>query len=215
MVFQITARTAAAHFKIVNEMFCARKQLFGDRLGWDVQIDAQGRETDRYDTPSAHYLIAVDDNNNHQGSLRLLPTTGDTILHSHFAVAFDGLRIESSMVWECTRFCVNGMADEAMTSTTVERVTANLLLGMCEMGIAKGLTQITGLFNGQTIEIYRRAGWSPNIISKSGEGDDALCLGMWEISRANAASIRKTSGIIGSVFKRQNPSPSRPDAALG
>jgi len=215
MVFQITARTATAHFKLVNEMFRARKQLFGDRLGWDVQIDTQGRETDNYDTLSAHYLIAVDDDNNHQGSLRLLPTIGDTILHDHFATAFEGLRIESCMIWECTRFCVNSMTDKPMASRTVKRVTANLLLGMCEMGIAKGLTQITGLFDGQTIEIYKRAGWAPNIISKSGEGDDALFLGMWDISRANAASIRKNNGITGSVFKHENSLPSRPGAALG
>ena len=87
----VTGMDFKNHEPLLNEMFTARKRLFADRLGWDVTIDENGWETDQYDPLHPLYLIATDEKGSHVGSLRLLPTTGDTMLRDVFASVFDAV----------------------------------------------------------------------------------------------------------------------------
>jgi len=47
------------HELLLGEMFAARKRLFADRLGWDVNVDENGWEMDQYDPLHPLYLIAI------------------------------------------------------------------------------------------------------------------------------------------------------------
>jgi acyl homoserine lactone synthase len=143
----------------------------------------------------------VDEEGRHQGSLRLLPTTGDTMLRDHFTEVFDGVVIESPVIWECTRFCVDSQASENLTPRGVQSVTMELLLGICETGLAAGAEQIVGVFDRRMIRIYQRGGWSPELVGENGTGRDRVYLGLWDISEASAASIRRASGLSGSVLE--------------
>src|SRR3546814_9359293 len=57
-------------------MFRDRKRQFVDQFGWDVPVVAGQYEFDQYDGDDADYLIAVDGEGGHAGSMRLLPTIG-------------------------------------------------------------------------------------------------------------------------------------------
>ena len=59
---------------IFDSMFEDRKRLFVDLLGWDVPVIDNRFEIDRFDTKHAVYFVAADEDGQHQGSLRLLPT---------------------------------------------------------------------------------------------------------------------------------------------
>lgn len=186
---------------LIGQMFEARRRLFAERLNWDVHVDERGWEIDRYDALDPLYLISTDAENRHQGSLRLLPTTGDTMLRDVFASVFDGTVIESPLIWECTRFCIESGASVETTKSGLHRVTTALLLGICEVGLQSGIEHIVGVFDHRMIRIYRRGGWAPEVVGKSGEGKTAVHLGVWEVSEANAAAIRSAGEFDGSILE--------------
>jgi len=195
-------------------MFRARKRLFKDRLRWHVSSDAEGREIDRYDALSPKYLIAVNEQGCHEGSLRLLPTTGDTLLKDHFAATFDGTPIESPRIWECTRFCIENVGERRLSRTCVNRVTAELLLGMCEVSLSHGLSRIIGMFDPANVETFERAGWAPELIGSGGKAHQPLFLGAWAVSDVAADSLRGTLGIVDSILEKPLPAaPQRSGAA--
>lgn len=198
---------------LIDEMFRARKRLFRDRLGWDVTIDAKGREIDRFDGLSPLYLVALDDRGRHEGSLRLLPTTGETMLRDQIASIFDGVQIRSPDVGECTRFCVGRADGDDMDLDDTDRVTAQLLLGLCETAYRARLSRIAGLFDYKTILAFEDTGWLPDLVGQSGKGRDAIFLGMWNVTRTTAATIRKASGISGSVTEPRRAKSRRLDTA--
>lgn len=189
--------------RLLGEMFTARKRLFADRLGWDVQVDRRGWETDRYDPLHPLYLICTGADGRHQGSLRLLPTTGDTMLRDVFASVFDGVAIESPFIWECTRFCIES-GNTSKGASGLHRATTALLLGICETGLRSGIRQIVGVFDRRMIPIYRRGGWAPEVVGESGSGRDAVYLGVWDVSAEWASSIRKAGKLEGSILEPES-----------
>ncbi len=213
MIRLITRKNADANALLLQEMFRARKRLFKDRLNWDVTVDAQGRELDEYDRLDPLYVVAVDENGHHQGSCRLLPTTGETMLRDHFTALFDGVVIESPLIWECTRFCVDSEATTNLTPHGVQKHTTELFCGMVETGIEAGIEQVVGVFDRRMIRIYSRSGWSPEVVGQSGEGRDAVFLGIWDVDEPSVASIQKAGGFTGSVLEKNNPVQRRSGAA--
>lgn len=202
MIRKIYGMNDKRNAQVIDDMFRTRKRLFRDRLGWDVTVDARGWELDEYDALHPLYLVSLDEKGAHQGSLRLLPTTGETMLRDHFRDVFDGVDITSPRIWECTRFCVDAEATANLTRRGVQRVTTELLLGICEIGLQSGISQIVGVFDRRMIRIYGRGGWSPEVVGEAGEGRDAVYLGLWDVSEESAASIRRASGFAGSVLER-------------
>jgi len=199
----ITGMDLANNEALLDGMFKARKRLFADRLGWDVTVDAKGWETDQYDPLHPLYLIATDERGLHLGSLRLLPTTGDTMLRDVFASVFDDTVIESPLIWECTRFCIEGGKSEKV-GAGLHRATTALLLGICETGLRAGIQQIVGVFDRRMIRIYRRGGWAPEVVGESGTGREAVFLGVWDVSEAYAESIRKAGKLKGSILEAES-----------
>lgn len=188
------------HAGLLNQMFRARKRLFADRLMWDVKVDEDGREIDDYDVQKPLYLISTDDQGQHAGSLRLLPTTGNTMLRDVFASVFDDTIIESPLIWECTRFCIESNKSDRL-SAGLHRATTALLLGICETGLRAGISQIVGVFDRRMIPIYRRGGWSPEVVGESGTGREAVYLGVWDVTDENAQAIRDAGKLRGSILE--------------
>ena len=200
MITRITGSDATSNTALLDQMFRSRKRLFGDRLGWTISKDAEGREIDRYDALNPLYLIATDGAGHHVGSLRLLPTTGETVLRDHFSAVLDGVALDSPRVWECTRFCVDAQGAQDMAALHIEHATNCLLLGLCETALAEGVAKVVGLFDHRTLHTFHHSGWRPDVIGRSGDGEDAVFLGVWDVSPDSAAAIREASGITGAIL---------------
>ena len=85
MIVVIQQYNAHEHSDLLDEMFRLRARVFRDRLRWDVQV-ADGKERDKYDDERPVYLVYADDESRKvKGSLRLLPTTGPTVLADIFS----------------------------------------------------------------------------------------------------------------------------------
>ena len=176
--------------KLRDSMFRDRATQFHDRLNWDVNVDAAGFEIDQYDHLNPIYVIWEQPDGSHGGSMRMLPTTGDTMLNDHFA-DIAGAEIRHPLIWECTRFCLSENAPA--------RVSPAMLLAVFEVGRNFHLTDVAGVFDARMTRIYRRIGWEPTILGTSGLGRQAISVGLWEIGRDVRARLLAKAGLSSEV----------------
>lgn len=108
--------------------------------------------------------------------MRFLPTTGQTMVNDHFGHLSDGVRINSPLIWECTRFCLAPGADRM--------VSAALVLGAGEVMEKFDLSHFVGVFDPRMERIYRMIGLNPDIIGEAGTGRDRIAVGLWEMDKA-------------------------------
>ena len=176
MIKYIYADALDAFPTLQQGMFKDRATQFKERLNWDVTVNCDGFETDSYDAMNPLYVIYELADGTHGGSMRILPTTGETMVNDHFTHLTDGVAVSSPLIWECTRFVVSPNAgDEA------KQVAAALMLAGVELGIQFGLDSSIGVFDARMVHIYRRVGWAPEILGTSGEGKSAVSAGLWPI----------------------------------
>lgn len=176
------------NFPVLREsMFADRAEQFRRRLGWDVTVDDAGHELDEYDALNPLYIIWEGTDGRHCGSMRALPTLGRTMAAEHFLHLTDGVRIESPLIWEVTRFCLAPGAGG--------NVAAGLMLAGCELALRFGLEQCVGVFDARMVRIYGRIGFSPDVIGTDGAGRDAISVGLWTFTDAARRAISGRSGI--------------------
>lgn len=206
MIRLIQGACADAHASEMDSMFRARAEVFRSRLGWNVAV-VDGREFDRYDQANPLYLLSIDpENGDVRGSLRLLPTTGPNMLRDEFGNCFDQpVDIESPTIWECTRFCLHPQCTRTCTATGAMLATWELMLGICEVGLLAGLTQIQGVYDRSMIRVYRKTRWSPTPIASSKHfGPMPVYVGLWEVSEKILARMRDAADIHASVIEESN-----------
>ena len=175
------------HAKLHDTMFRDRAAQFRQRLDWDVSVDEKGHERDEYDAMNPLYVIWEQADGSHGGSMRFLPTTGQTMVNDHFRHLSDGVEIRHPFIWECTRFC---LSQEAQS-----RVSAALMLGGMEVGLNNHLTDSVGVFDARMTRIYRRLGWSPTVLGTDGNGRDAISVGLWAYDRKIRPNLLRRAGL--------------------
>lgn len=153
--------------KEMDAMFRNRAQTFSERLGWEVVVN-NGYERDRFDDANPLYVVSVDpDTEEYWGSLRLLPTTGPNMLRDVFPQLIEGEVIESATIWEISRICAKTVPGQPYRSAGgVNYVFTELMLGVGEVGLLAGLTQMVAVFDARILRILRAAGCRPEIIGK-------------------------------------------------
>ena len=57
MLHYLYADELRDHPRLARDMFRARADQFKNRLGWDVEVDAQSEERDTYDALNPLYVI--------------------------------------------------------------------------------------------------------------------------------------------------------------
>lgn len=159
--------------RLRDSMFRDRADQFKRRLGWDVRVNAAGEERDEYDAINPLYLIWQNPDGTHGGSMRYLPTTGDTMVNDHFSYITGGRRIENPFIWEVTRFCLSPNSDR--------QVTAALTVGAGEIMEAFNLRQFVGVFDRSAERVYKMMGFAPDLLGQTAEGRDYIGVGLWKM----------------------------------
>jgi acyl homoserine lactone synthase len=192
------------HFfpKQIDSMFRNRAEAFSDRLGWEVVVK-DGYERDRFDDANQLYLVSVDpDTEEYRGSLRLLPTTGPNMLRDVFAQLLDGDFIESATIWESSRICATtspGQPDRGRSG--VNYALSELILGIGEVAVAAGLTQIVSVFHARIFRVLRAAGCNPQIIGTPQRiGGTMSYAGLFDTGERPLKAFRAAAGIENSVL---------------
>lgn len=174
------------HPRLATGMFLDRADQFKTRLGWDVNVNAQGEERDSYDSKNPLYVIWEEPDGSHGGSMRFLPTTGPVMVNDHFGHLTEG-PITSPLIWECTRFCLKRGAGA--------HVAAALMLGGGEIMQGFGVEHFVGVFDARMVRIYRMIGSSPEILGSDGKGREQISVGLWHFSKEMQAQVSARAGI--------------------
>ena len=145
MIIYITPERRHRHTEQLRQYFALRKRVFCDRLGW-VEPRHDRYETDRFDPCFNVYILCIDpDTQQVCGGVRLMPTTGPTLLHSVWADMLpEGNALRSPGIWEATRFCI----DETMSSrraSLANRATLELSIAVADFGNANGISHVVAV----------------------------------------------------------------------
>ena len=121
--------------RTLRSMFEDRKSVFVDLLRWDVPVLDGRFEIDQFDDRQATYIIIANEDGDHLGSARLLPTTRPHILGSLFADLCAAPAPTGPAVAEITRFCLSRRHNAALRRRTRNQLVTALVWHALETGI--------------------------------------------------------------------------------
>ncbi|MEL6948115.1 MAG: acyl-homoserine-lactone synthase [Pseudomonadota bacterium] len=197
-----------AHRDLIKRMYFLREEVFHNQLGWDVDSGPDG-EIDIYDNNNPAYLIWCDEQRRTlYGSLRLLPTTGPTLLYDVFRSTFpNNVSLTAPGIWEGTRLCI----DEAMVARDRPDIDARkafclMLLALCETALDHGIHTMVSNYEPPTRRLYKMAGAPLEELGRSdGFGRRPVCAGTFEVSEAVLSTMRKRLGVTERLMESSAP----------
>jgi len=191
VIIAVEETNAHRYAALMDEMFRLRARVFRDRLGWDVEV-VDGKERDKYDDEAPVYLIYADDDTGHiKGSLRLLPTTGPTLLADFFSDTLpDAAHLSAPTIWECTRFCLDDKMLDRGNRDELQIASGVLIAGLGEIGLKAGIESILGNFDATMLRLYRRIGCEVETLGCTRRYGRPVYLGLFPISEAILARVK-------------------------
>lgn len=141
------------------EMYRLRYRVFKQRLDWDVEVSGD-MELDAFDALHPAYLLQRAPDGRVRGCVRLLPTSGPTMLRDTFAPLLAGHPAPSDpAIWESSRFALDVGHEAGDPASGIASATYELFAGMIEFGLARGLADIVTVTDLRMERILRRAAW--------------------------------------------------------
>src|SRR6266478_8759162 len=201
MMHLITPSSLGAFNNEIAEMHRLRYRVFRERLNWEVQV-SEGMEIDEFDALQPCYLLQRAGDGHVQGCVRLLPSTGPTMLRDTFPVLLSGASAPaSSTIWESSRFALDIQTDTPKAAHGLASATYELFAGMIEFGLSRQLTDIVTVTDARMERILRRAGWSLRRIGKPcALGSTLAVAGYLEVSIESLVRVRAAGGLQGPVL---------------
>jgi acyl homoserine lactone synthase len=134
--------------------------------------------------------------------VRLLPSTGPTMLRDTFPVLLDEVPAPiSPTIWESSRFALDLPLDTPKATHGLATATYELFAGMIEFGLSRHLTEIVTVTDARMERILRRAGWPLLRIGKPRAlGSTLAVAGYLEVSIESLARVRSAGGLQGPVL---------------
>ncbi len=201
MMQLITANYYGDFIDEIEEIHRLRHRVFKERLCWDVQVSSN-MEIDEFDALHPVYLLQRAGDGRVQGCVRLLPSTGSTMLRDTFPVLLSGASAPASLtIWESSRFALDIQTDTPKAAHGLASATYELFAGMIEFGLSRQLTDIVTVTDARMERILRRAGWPLRRIGKPRKlGSTLAVAGYLDVSTESLAKIRAAGGLQGPVL---------------
>lgn len=184
------------------EMHRLRYRVFRKRLDWEVQFSG-GMEMDEFDALHPVYLLQRCRAGQVQGCVRLLPSTGPTMLRSVFGALLGGQpHPESESIWESSRFALDVQHDGQVVANGIATATYELFAGMIEFGLSRHITDIVTVTDIRMERLLRRAGWPLRRIAEPQHlGATQAVAGYLKISPKSLARVQHNGGLKGPVLR--------------
>lgn len=201
-MLQLITKSSYAEFaEQLTDMFRLRARVFKDRLDWNV-IVTDGMEKDQFDELYPVYILQHDCDERVCGCVRLLPTTGATMLRDTFPQLLRGTPMPcDARIWETSRFAIDAPAVSAVGAGGAAVLTYELFAGVVEFGLANNLTHIVTVTDSRLERILRRANWPLQRLGESVQiGDTRAVAGRLDISADVLGRLRSRGGIKGPVL---------------
>jgi acyl homoserine lactone synthase len=193
---------------LAASMFKDRAAQFHHRLGWEaIQLDDMGLEFDQYDELNPVYVMIEDENGEHLGSGRMMPTVGRTMIAEHFSELTGGVAIQSPLIWEITRLCVSPRLEAG--SDMARRAPAMLLAAGCDLALRSGVEFCVAVFFRPMLRVFRNAGFAPEVLGSKRFPEGEICAGLWEITKEARDGLADRAGMRCEDDLRYFPSETR------
>jgi acyl homoserine lactone synthase len=122
-VIALSQRQFGLNLDLLAAMFRLRRRVFKERLDWRVSVSGD-LELDVYDALNPTYLVMVSGRREVVGCVRLLPTTGPTMLADTFPQLLNGQALaRSNRILESSRFCVDTTLTSEAAGNGLNRAT--------------------------------------------------------------------------------------------
>ncbi|WP_114836080.1 acyl-homoserine-lactone synthase (plasmid) [Agrobacterium tumefaciens] len=192
---------------LLEQSFRLRKRVFHDCLGWRVDVP-HGLERDAYDGLGAVYLVWCDEDGHHlYGAVRLMPTTGPTLLRDVFSRTLAGKDLVSLIAWEGTRMCLDvDLLSKSQPALSPSRAFGLLLLALFECAFAHGIETLVSNYEPPMERVYRRAGLRVKEIGRAdGYGRLPVCCGVFTVSAETLHQMRTVLRVAQPLYSRILP----------
>jgi acyl homoserine lactone synthase len=206
MIKVVQGQHRAKYPREIDAMHALRRKTFHERMRWDVSL-IRHWEIDGFDVLDPVYLLSINRDGCVVGTLRLLPTTGFTMINDVFGELLpDGKPIESPLIWESSRFAVDHEADVPIGPSGISRATAELGLGMNAIGMQLGLTHVVTVYDALVHRALKKARCAGEPIAEPRRIGKTLTYAVfYEVGPATERLVRSVSGITGDVFAEMPP----------
>ena len=148
-------------------MFAFRREVFSDRLGWEVGTH-EDLEFDMFDTMNPVYMLARGTQGTIEGCWRLMPTTDDYMLKDTFPQLLRGEAVPSDMhVWELSRFAVDAGEHAGPVQAPLNTVTLDMIRRLYEFARTCGVKRFVTVTSVALERLLKRTGLP---ITRLGDG---------------------------------------------
>jgi N-acyl-L-homoserine lactone synthetase len=187
---------------VLDDMYRLRARVFGDRLGWDVQIK-DGKEIDQFDLLDPAYVIGLDDEGHVISCVRALQTTGPHMLSDVFHAILDGQPpLRSATVWESTRFCVDTARLKEGRPNAISSATCELMAASLEYARNSGITDIITVIDPIMDRVLKRSDCAPYdyLGKRTPMGKVDALAALLDCTQDRIDRVRAFGGVTGDVF---------------
>jgi N-acyl-L-homoserine lactone synthetase len=193
MIFVVNAENRRLFEADLAEMYRQRKQVFVDRIGWNLPV-VTDMEMDRYDREDTLYLLAKD---HAQGavraSVRLLGTDGPHLMSDLFAQACGNGSPRGPTIWEVSRFCT---APSALARRERLELLWEVTCGVIEVSLLYGVDQVIFAANRALLPLMLRCGWDARRLGPTlPDGNDEVTAVAAQICTDALRSLRNRHGV--------------------
>lgn len=208
MIIVIDALNKDRFADLLDDMYQLRARVFGDRLGWEVDI-IDGREIDQFDRLDPAYVIGLDDEGHVVSCVRALQTTGPHMLSDVFQAILDGEPpLRSATLWESTRFCVDTqrLCRDGNTMKAVSLATCELMIGSLEFARRSGIADIITVIDPVIDRVLKRSNNAPYdyVGSTKQMGKVPAMAALLDCSEERITRVRDFAGIHHDVFASED-----------
>lgn len=168
--------------------FKLRKKVFCDKLEW-VEDTGSDIERDEFDDGFGVYILFQDDAGRIGGGVRLMPTTGPTLLHTVWADLLpdkDDFRAPS--IWEATRFCVDEDLVDTRNQSLSNKATLALSLAVVDFSHSNGISHVIAVCERYFFDMGNAYNAQAEILSsKIDKNGVEISCGLWSTKEATTA----------------------------
>ncbi len=202
MIIIIDAINKDRFSDVLDDMYRLRARVFGDRLGWDVQIK-NGKEIDQFDHLDPAYVIGLDEEGRVISCVRALQTTGPHMLSDVFHAILDGQPpLRSASIWESTRFCVDTARLKDVRPNAISQATCELMAASLEYARNSGITDIVTVIDPIMDRVLKRSDCAPYdyLGKRTPMGKVDALAALLDCTQDRIDRVRAFGGVTGDVF---------------
>ena len=196
MIALLPGESRALFPRLMDEMYDLRLGAARAHAGRPSAAVHRLAVVDYFDSLDPLYVLALDEMEGVAGALRVLPTTGVTMLNDGFAgAALDGLRVESPLIWEASRLTLRGAGDSRATDAAMNRTIGQLGVALNAIAQTAALTHVIGVFDESMHRLLSHRGCAGETFAPQMRIDGAdMFAVLYEVGAAMDAPFRSLAG---------------------